>query len=63
MMTLTVSKENILVIDKINRYCLAKGISARCHVSKITGNVIFAFKDGEEPEGLENKGVVYEKIT
>jgi len=63
MMTLTVNKEKTLIIDKINKYCLAKGISARCHVSRITGNVIFAFQDGEEPEGLEKEGVIYEKIN
>lgn len=45
MMTITLNLEDKESINEVNRYCLVKGIDVKCQYSKMTNNVIYAFKD------------------
>lgn len=61
MMTLTVRIDNEEAINAINRVCLVNNFVAKCHYSKVTNNVIYAFAD-DYPKGLEGKGVEYQEV-
>lgn len=62
MMTLTLKADNDQAVNAINRYCLVRGIPAKCQYSKLSNTLIYAFKD-DYPEGLEAYGVEYVEVN